>query len=404
MAVPSNAEPGDEGNIRGSVDVTALRHERLARLRAILKQADVAAGLFFDPINIRYATGVSNMQVWCLHNPTRYAFVATEGRVIQFEFASCEYLADGIDTIDEVRPGIPWTYLMSGSDSGERAAEWAAEIADLVSTHGGGNQRLAVDRLDAIGLHALLSLGIEPVDGQVIAEQARSLKTLQELNAIRSSIAGCEAAVRAMHDAAEPGKTEQAIWSVLHQQNIEHGGEWLETRLLSSGPRTNPWYQECSDRIVEAGDLNAFDTDLIGLHGYCSDISRTWRADGGRADDNQRRTYTTAYDHLAQGLKIVGPGVTLAELALRVGKRPAGDHVYSCLIHGIGMCDEFPVGFWADQKGRYDATLLPDMTICVESYYGPANAAEGVKLEEQVLITSSGIDVLSTLPFEEDWL
>ena len=80
MAVPSNAEPGDEGNIRGSVDVTALRHERLARLRAILKQADVAAGLFFDPINIRYATGVSNMQVWCLHNPTRYAFVATEGR------------------------------------------------------------------------------------------------------------------------------------------------------------------------------------------------------------------------------------------------------------------------------------------------------------------------------------
>ena len=282
MAVPSNAEPGDEGNIRGSVDVTALRHERLARLRAILKQADVAAGLFFDPINIRYATGVSNMQVWCLHNPTRYAFVATEGRVIQFEFASCEHLADGIDTIDEVRPGIPWTYLMSGSDSGERAAEWAAELADLVSTHGGGNQRLAVDRLDAIGLHALLSLGIEPVDGQVIAEQARSLKTLQELNAIRSSIAGCEAAVRAMHDAAEPGKTEQAIWSVLHQQNIEHGGEWLETRLLSSGSRTNPWYQECSDHIVEAGDLIAFDTDLIGLHGYCSDISRTWRADGGR--------------------------------------------------------------------------------------------------------------------------
>ena len=64
MAAPSNTEPGDEGNIRGSVDVTVLRHQRLARLRTILREADVAAGLFFDPINIRYVTGISNMQIW----------------------------------------------------------------------------------------------------------------------------------------------------------------------------------------------------------------------------------------------------------------------------------------------------------------------------------------------------
>ena len=198
--------------------------------------------------------------------------------------------------------------------------------------------------------------------------------------------------------------TEQELWSRLHQANIEFGGEWIETRLLTSGPRTNPWYQECSDRIIETGDLVALDTDLIGRHGYCCDISRTWRADLGRPTDIQRHAYARAFSHLQRLLELVRPGVTLAELAEQVGHPAEGGHVYSCLVHGIGMCDEFPVAFWINQDGCYDATLRPGMTVCIESYYGPIDAAEGVKLEEQVLITDGGIEVLSALPFEEDWL
>ena len=230
------------------VSVGALRRERLARLRSVLKKADVAAAVFFDPINIRYATDVSNMQVWCLHNPTRYSFVATDGPVVHFEFLSCEHLASGIDTIDEVRPAIAWTYLMSGPESQARAAAWATEITDLVIRHGDGNRRIAVDRLDSIGLLSLQKLGVQVVDGQALAEQARMIKTPQELNAIRDAIAACQASVQAMHAAMQPGMTERDLWSVLHQQNIASGGVWIETRLLASGPRTNPWYQECSDR------------------------------------------------------------------------------------------------------------------------------------------------------------
>ncbi len=122
------------------------------------------------------------------------------------------------------------------------------------------------------------------------------------------------------------------------------------------------------------------------------------------ANDEQRRTYARAYAHLQRLLGLVGPGVTLAELSAQVGNPPEGDRVYSCLIHGIGMCDEYPVAFWTDQKGRYDAALRPGMTICVESYLGPEHAVEGVKLEEQVLITETGIEILSRLPFEEIWL
>jgi Xaa-Pro aminopeptidase len=156
--------------------------------------------------------------------------------------------------------------------------------------------------------------------------------------------------------------------------------------------------------VIEAGDLVAFDTDLIGKHGYCCDISRTWRAGGGRANDEQRRTYAGAHKHLQRLLDLLGPGVTLAELATEIGDPPEGCGVYSCLAHGIGMCDEYPVAFWKHQEGRYEATLRPGMTVCVESYLGPETAAEGVKLEDQVLITETGSEILSSLPFEEAWL
>ena len=403
MAAPTSQTP-DNTYTPIDIDARALRKERLARLRRVLQQEDVAAAVFLDPINIRYATDVSNMQVWCLHNPTRYAFVAASGPVIQFEFANCDHLAEDIETIDEVRPATSWTNLMAGPHAAAQAAKWAAEIADLVSAHGAGNRRIAVDRLDFVAFQELVKCGVDVVDGQALAETARSIKTPQELTAIRDCVAACEAAVHSMQDVTQPGMTEQMLWSRLHQANIEQGGEWIETRLLVSGPRTNPWYRECSNRVIEAGDMVALDTDLIGRHGYCCDISRTWRSDGQLASDTQRRTYAQAFSHLQRLLEFIGPGVTMTELAEHAGTPTDGTHGYSCLIHGVGMCDEFPVGFWINQSDRYEATLSPGMTICVESYCGPDDAAEGVKLEEQVLITSDGIEVLSTLPFENDWL
>ena len=70
--------------------------------------------------------------------------------------------------------------------------------------------------------------------------------------------------------------TENDVWAELHAGNIRRGGEWIETRILASGPRTNPWFQECGPRVMDAGDMLAFDTDLVSTYGYCCDISRSW--------------------------------------------------------------------------------------------------------------------------------
>src|SRR5207253_9998568 len=161
---------------------------------------------------------------------------------------------------------------------------------------GGGNRRLAIDRINPDGVVALAAHGISVHSGEEVMEHARAVKCADELKAMRRAVAACEASMGVMEKALSPGMTENDLWAVLHAENIRRGGEWIETRLLTSGPRTNPWFQECSARVIEAGDLVAFDTDLIGPYGYCVDMSRTWLAGDAPANVEQRSLYALAAD------------------------------------------------------------------------------------------------------------
>lgn len=386
-------------------DERLLDLERLARLRARLVEHDCAAGLFYDPTNIRYATGVANMQVYGLHNPCRYAFVPAEGPVVLFEFKGCEHLAAGKAAVDEVRNAVAWYHFIVGERVAEKAAAWAAEIGTLLRTHGGGNRRLAVDRLDPPGLEALERLGVVVVDGQAVVNHARKIKTPQEVVAMRAAVANCESGIARMAAALTPGMTEQALWAELHAENIATGGEWIETRLLTSGPRTNPWYQECSDRVIENGDMVAFDTDLIGAYGYSADISRSWIAGDRPATDEQRRLYAAAYEQVTRNIPLFRPGATFAEIAAAGWDLP--DPYDACsnpaLAHGIGLCNEYPLivnrRFW--EEAGIAGRVEPGMVFCVESFAGAPGGREGVKLEQQILVTETGPELLSRSPLAE---
>ena len=387
-------------------DLAALRRHRLARVRAELSARDCAGIVVTDPINVRYATDSANMQVWCLHNPVRYAFVATEGPVIVFDFHGSAHLSDHLDLVDEVRPGRGWYFFKSGDRVVEHATSWAAEIADLVRAHGGGNRRLAVDKADRAGVAALEAEGLSLYDGQEVMELARAIKSEDEIAAMRCALATCEAAMRVMQEHVRPGISEQELWAHLHAENVRRGGEWIETRLLTSGPRTNPWFQECSSRVVEAGDLVAFDTDLIGPYGYCADISRTWLCGERRASNRQIDLYRLAREQIACNLELLRPGVGYRELSVKAFRLPETYRAnrYSVIAHGVGLCDEYPAVYYPEdaEKTGYDGVFEAGMTICLESYIGEEGGAEGVKLEEQVLITREGAEPLSSYPFEDD--
>lgn len=336
------------------------------------------------------------MQVYSLHNPCRYVFVPTVGEVVLFEFKGCEHLSVGHPAVMEIRPAISWYDFISGNRTEEFVGIWAAEILELLD----GGTRLAVDRLDPLGAERLTRAGVALADGQRVANQARMVKTVEEVGAVRRAIESCEAAIADMYTAMQPGMTEQEIWSHLHAGNISRGGEWLETRLLTSGPRTNPWYQECSNKVVESGELVAFDTDLIGLAGYSVDVSRTWVAGDVSPTSQQQRLYEHAHTQLQHNMDLFKPGASFAEISFAAHLPPPDVHsiTNAAVAHGIGLCNEYPLILNRDhfETGGYDGEVLEGMVLCVEALAAPPGGDEGVKLEEQILITADGYEKLST--------
>lgn len=373
-----------------------LEAGRLARLRQSLDRAECDAGLFYDPTNIRYATGTSNMQVYSLHNPCRYVYVPTNGPVVLFDFKGCAHLSDQHLGVNEVRDATSWYDFITGGRTNEFARRWADEISALI---GPGERRLAVDRLDPIGTDALRNLGIELCDGQRVANQARMIKTTHEVAAIRVAIDACEAAISEMQVAMRPGISERELWAELHRANIAGGGEWLETRLLTSGIRTNPWYQECSAKTIEQGDLVAFDTDLIGVGGYSVDMSRTWVAGNAVPSANQQRLFDAAFEQLKENTALIRPGASFAEISQAAHIPDSSIHspTNAAVAHGIGLCNEYPLILNRDHfaRGGYDGEVAAGMVLCVEALAAPVGGAEAVKLEDQILVTADGPEVLS---------
>ena len=288
---------------------------RLARLKAKLLEHDCAAGLFYDPMNIRYATGSTNMQVYSMHNACRYVFVATEGPVILFEFSGCEFLAEDRPAVDEVRVAQAWYHFAAGPRMMEFAQSWCAEIVDLMKTWG----RQPPPRCRPAGPDR------EPICWRTRASRswrARKSPTWRAWSRPRKRSRRygnpsrvCQEGIRRMIAETKPGMTENAIWSILHQTNAERGGEWIETRLLTSGPRTNPWYQEASERKVEEGDIVCLDSDLIGPHGYGADISRSWTVGDRKPTGDQRRLYALAYEQVSRNCELFMPGRSFFEIA-----------------------------------------------------------------------------------------
>lgn len=382
-----------------------MRRTRLDRLCAEIQKRDLGGVLMFDPLNIRYASDSSNMQLWTAHNPARACFVAPDGHMVLWDFHGCDHLTAYLPLINEVRHGAGFFYFLAGDQEEDMARKFADQVKDLMDGHSGGNKRLAVDKIEVSGAHAIEALGFQITSGQEVLEHSRLIKGIDEINALRCAVATTEITCNEMHKALQPGMTEVELWSIMHAENIKRGGEWIETRILSSGPRTNPWMQEAGPRVIQDGELLAFDTDLIGPYGMCADLSRTWIVGDGNGSAEQKNLYQFAHEHILTNRELLKPGVSFRELTERGHKlKPQYiDQRYGVMMHGVGLCDEFPSILYPEDflDGAFEYTLEPGMVMCVEAYIGEVGGKDGVKLENQVLITETGYEDMTTLPFEE---
>ncbi len=388
------------------VDIDAVRMYRQNRLRAEMASRDVAGVILSDAVNIRYATGARNMQVFTSRNsPSRYAFVPVEGPVTVFEFTGTAHLAEGLPTVQEVRHARTASYVAAGPAIADVERAWAQDMADLILERCGDGVKVGIERMNAGAAIALAGHGFEIVDAQEPVERARAIKSNGEIECVRASLRATEAAMAAMEHAIRPGLTENELWSIFHQHVIAAGADYIETRLMTAGDHTNPWFQETSDHIIEPNVLIAFDTDVVGVHGYYSDFSRTFHAGPAAPTARQRELYAIAHEQVHHNMAIIRPGMTFEEYSLEAWDLPeefAGNRYYLS-AHGVGMTGEYPYLYHHQDyvEWGYDGVIEPGMTLCVESYIGRPGEAEGVKLEQQVLVTETGTELLSLYPFDD---
>ena len=387
-----------------SIDEAAICAWRAERVRQELRRQDHEAVLVVDPVNLRYATGTRNMQVWTMHNVVRYALVFTDGGTVLFDLATGHHLSDGLESVSDVRTSISFDYMLVGDNAESMARRWATQIRETLREHGCIADTLAVDRADTLMVRSLEGLGMRVVDGKSILEHARAIKSREEIAAFRASLATCEQSVRSLYEFAVPGTTESEAFGHLVGQSLARGGEYPETRLLACGPRTNPWFQESSDRAMQTGELLSFDTDLIGPMGFYNDISRSWVIGERRPTRAQATLLDISRAQIAHNVDLLRPGMSFVEFASKAYRLPDAclTNRYADLVHGCGLGVEYPFVLYPEDAGdgMYDGRFEANMIVCVESYVGVLDGPAGVKLEQPVLITEDGPEVLATLPLD----
>ncbi len=375
-----------------------LIRERHRRLLKVMSEQDAPALLTSNPINILYATGVRNMTVFSLMGPFRFALILKSGAVILWEFAGCEHLVTDNPVVSDVRPA-PGVSPIWGSSYSSEVDRFTKEIIALL----GDDHRIAIEGFDTPVIDAMRGKGVEVSDSTGFFSLARLIKQPLEITVMHEAVSRVENAAASLEAAISPGVSEIEAWSEFHRHLIATDGEYVSTRLFQSGPRTFPYFQEASPRLMQSGDMVCLDTDALGYMNYAVDFSRSFLCGESSATPAQKSLYRLAYEQLHHNAELLGPGIAYEDFARVAWPIPSANRGfgYYCLGHGLGLCGEFPYvpHYFDDVPYNFKGAFEPGMVICLESYIGDEQYSEGVKLEDQFLITEDSVVRMTNYPF-----
>ena len=383
------------------VNFDRLHKYRVGRLKQSLKNTQAAMCVLVSPISLRYAVDYRTYGLFQSHIPTTYLFVPQDGPII----IHGAYGAS--NRIDKTRSGRAISFFDGGYEMNKAAQLLARDVDNYLTEIGSTNRRVAVEYVNPGITQALEKLDIEVIDGVVVSEEARIIKSPDEIACMKWAIGVAELGIAKLKQAMKPGVTELQLWGLLNYTNLANNGDWHDGRMLASGSRINPWLQEASNRKIKSGDFVGFDTDMIGPYGYFADISRTFHCGPDKPTKRQKEIYRLAYDEVQHNMALIKPGLTFNEFQAQAFPVPEEFHqnAYTCIAHAVGMCDEYPrINPIFRGPTPYDGIFEAGMVMCIESYMGAVGERDGVKLEQQILITDDGYELLSNYPFEEELL
>ena len=384
------------------VDFERLRRERLARAKEGLGQSELGALLCFDMANIRYLTA-THIGTWAIDKLIRFCLLPRGDEPILWDFGSaarhhklyCPWLGE-----ERSRAGIS---TLRGSVEG-RAEAVAAKIRAELEERELLGEPLGVDVVEIPVLRALEAEGIEVVDCQALMQDVRMVKTGDEITLLTTACAMVDAAYDELFRAMKPGMRENECVALVNRVLYELGSEHVEGVNAISGERCSPHPHVFTDRMLRPGDPAYFDI-LHAFNGYRTCYYRTFAV--GSASRAQVDAYRRCRDYLDQALALVRPGVTTADV---VSVWPEADDfgfpdeeaAFALQYgHGVGLSIwEKPI-FSRLVSFDHPETIQEGMVFALETFWPAADGWSAARIEEQLVVTADGCEVITRFPAEE---
>jgi Xaa-Pro aminopeptidase len=388
------------------IDLDRLRDARLERLRATLEESDLGALLAFDFANIRYMSA-THIGTWAMDKLIRFALLTRGGEPIVWDFGSAarhhQLYNPWLDGPARARAGISTLRGAFHPDAGiaeEVARKVAHELAerDLLSAP------LGVDVVEMPVLTALRAAGVEVVDGQQVFLEARRIKTTEEIALLTQACSMVDAAYEELYRFLRPGVRENECVGVVSKVLYDLGSEYVEGVNAISGERCSPHPHVFSDRIMRPGDPAFF--DILHSHmGYRTCYYRCFAV--GSASSAQRDAYTRCREYMDRAIAAVRPGATTADI-VRLWPRaeefgfPDEEAAFALQYgHGVGLSIwEKPI-FSRLVSLDHPEVLEPGMVFALETYWPAADGWSAARIEEEVVVTADGCEVITKFPAEE---
>ena len=388
------------------VDVDRLRTERLARLRAELDRSELGAVLTFDFHNIRYMTA-THIGTWAMDKLIRFALLPRGGRPIVWDFGSAarhhQLHAPWLDGAKGARAGLS-TLRGAIPPAAGRAEDVAAKIHAELAELGLADQPIGVDVVEPPVLFALQALGLTVVDGQQVFLAARRIKTADEISLLTTAAAMVDAAYDRLYEFLRPGVRENECVGLVAKTLYDLGSEHVEGVNAISGERCSPHPHVYSDRILRPGDPAFF--DILHSHlGYRTCYYRTFAV--GSASVAQRDAYVRCREYMDEAIALVRPGATTADI-VRVWPAatefgfPDEEAAFGLQYgHGVGLSIwERPI-FSRLTSLDHPEVLEEGMVFALETYWPAADGWSAARIEEELVVTADGCEVITKFPAEE---
>ena len=394
-------------DLEEGINFERLRRERLQKTREAMERHGLGAIVASKLENARYITGFRG--IGCEGSLFRYVVLPIEGDPVLFELGgdigrakeSAPWLGDNIDFSIPVL-GTPHIGGTAELETRARLLEmWADGLKKALEKSGVANEKIGFDAFDVSAIEPLENVNINYVDGKAAMYDARCIKTRDELQllSIASSIA--EAGLYRMEEVIRPGIRDCEVWGEATKTMLSLGAE-LVTGICTSGERTNPYYRiEGTDKIIRPGDLLI--TDIVTSYmGYYTCVVRTFLV-GDKPTSEQKKLYRAAYEGLYRTVNTCKPGVMTDKVAEALPKGTWENYSLN-IAHGLGLhYHEAP--FIAEVYSKScPVELKSDMYLAVETYEGNPDVSQGVRLEENFVLTEDGYEIFSKYPFDDRML